>query len=155
MDYPKQIVSAMGIIRNSEGLILLILSPRRGWEPPGGIIEAGEDIIDGLQREILEEAGITAKIGRLIGLYSHITAPTKLMFTFAGTYAGGSLTSSPESLEAGWFTTETALKLVNHPSLRQRLQDALTIDGVIYRVYRHPPFELLKTVSLLPSSGDP
>lgn len=32
--------------------VLLIKSERRGWEIPGGVIEPGEDILEGLKREL-------------------------------------------------------------------------------------------------------
>lgn len=33
-----------------------------GWETPGGRLEVGEEIIDGLKREIKEETGLSVKI---------------------------------------------------------------------------------------------
>jgi 8-oxo-dGTP pyrophosphatase MutT (NUDIX family) len=45
MEHPKHIVAVMGIVRNSEGQILLVRTPRRGWEPPGGQVENGEDVL--------------------------------------------------------------------------------------------------------------
>ncbi|MDR3227899.1 MAG: NUDIX hydrolase [Puniceicoccales bacterium] len=37
------------------------------WEPPGGIMEAGENPITAAQREMTEETGYTGKRARLIG----------------------------------------------------------------------------------------
>jgi 8-oxo-dGTP pyrophosphatase MutT (NUDIX family) len=37
------------------------------WEPPGGIIEAGEDPVTGGLRELAEETGYTGRAARLIG----------------------------------------------------------------------------------------
>ena len=53
-------VSAAGVVFR-EGKVLMIRSERRGWEFPGGVVEQGEAILDGLKREILEESGITAE----------------------------------------------------------------------------------------------
>ncbi len=35
-------VSVAGLVSNDSGEILLINSPRRGWEYPGGMVEPGE-----------------------------------------------------------------------------------------------------------------
>jgi 8-oxo-dGTP pyrophosphatase MutT (NUDIX family) len=37
------------------------------WEPPGGVIESGEDILAAAQRELLEETGQAGTSPRLIG----------------------------------------------------------------------------------------
>ena len=50
MEYPTHIVAVMGIVRNEKNEILLIKSPLRGWEPPGGQVENGEDLITALER---------------------------------------------------------------------------------------------------------
>ncbi|MFQ6034672.1 MAG: hypothetical protein ACE5NM_02350 [Sedimentisphaerales bacterium] len=60
---------------------------------------------------------------------------------------GGTLRTSKESLEAGWFSPGEAIEKVTHLAQKQKLQDALNSGkGVIYRVYRTNPYELLQTV---------
>ena len=54
---PVHFVSAAGVVYK-DGKVLLIRSERRGWEFPGGIVEQGEALLDGLRREIFEESGI-------------------------------------------------------------------------------------------------
>lgn len=58
MNYPVHIVTVSGLIENDEGKILLEKAPDRGWEVPGGQVEAGETLIDALKREVKEETGI-------------------------------------------------------------------------------------------------
>ena len=43
-DFPCHIVAVGGLVRNADGLILLMRHPRRGWEFPGGQVEEGEDL---------------------------------------------------------------------------------------------------------------
>lgn len=41
------------------------------WEFPGGKVEPGEALPDGLRREILEELGVGIKVGPPLGVYQH------------------------------------------------------------------------------------
>jgi 8-oxo-dGTP diphosphatase len=148
MEHPTHIVAVMGIVSNSDGQVLLIKSPRRGWEPPGGQVENGEDILTALKREIMEESGIVVETGKLVARYSNGGShPTKFMLTFEAKVVDGELHTSPESMEAGWFSPEEAVDRVTHPAQRQKLQDALVnAKGIIYRVYETNPYRLLRTV---------
>jgi len=149
-DYPTHIVAVMGIVRNSEGQILLIRSPRRGWEPPGGQVENGEGVLLALEREILEESGIEIEPGRLVAMYSNVTSiPTKLMLTFEANAVGGKLQTSEESLDVGWFSQEEAVDKVTHPAQKHKLQDALqNSERIIYRVYGTDPYKMIKTMTV-------
>ncbi len=69
MTVPKHIVAVSGLVRNTDGKILLIRGPHRGWEFPGGQVEEGENLIKALKREIKEESGVNASIGSLVGVY--------------------------------------------------------------------------------------
>src|SRR5215470_9625249 len=99
VNVPRHIVAVAGLISNASGDILLIKSPLRGWEFPGGQVEEGESLIQALKREIHEETGIIASIGALIGIYSNIKPPSKVLFGFIGSWEAGELATSEESLE--------------------------------------------------------
>lgn len=143
MVYPKHIVAVSGLICHPNGKILLIRSPRRGWEFPGGQVEEGENLIEALRREIQEESGVTASIGALVGIYSNIKSPTKLMFGFLGDYVSGELRTSDESLETEWIARDSALQRVSNPAIYDRIEDMLNFSGrVIYRVYTNDPYQV-------------
>ena len=143
MNHPKHIVAASGLISHPDGKILLIRSPRRGWEFPGGQVEEGENLIEALQREIQEEAGVTASIGSLVGIYSNIKSPTKLIFGFLGDYASGELSTSTESLETEWIARDSVLQRVSNPVSYNLMKDMLDFSGrVIYRVYTNDPYQI-------------
>ena len=143
MIHPKHIVAVSGLISHPDSKILLIRSPRRGWEFPGGQVEEGEDLIEAFQREIQEESGITASIGSLVGVYSNIKSPTKLAFGFLGDYVCGELTTSEESLETEWVVRGSALQRVSNPIIYDRMKDMLDFSGrVVYRVYTTDPYQI-------------
>ena len=146
-EHPQHVVAVMGVVRNSKGQILLVQHERRGWEPPGGEVEVGEDVLAALKREVLEASGMKIKTGKLVAVYSNVMSePTKLMLTFGARSVRGRHHTSEETLEAGWFSPEEAVEKVECPAQKHKLKDALmSSEGIIYRVYGTYPYKLLKT----------
>lgn len=132
----------MGLVTNPDGRILLVKTGRRGWEPPGGQVELGEDLIAALEREILEESRCVVRVGRLLGVYSNVGGLGIVMFTFLCSHVSGEPCGGDECTEAGWFTCAEVLRLVTHPAQAPKLREALAAldsgnaGGVVYRVYR-------------------
>ena len=142
---PRHIVAASALILNGEGAIALVKTERRGWELPGGQIELGETVTDGLQREILEECGIQVELGRLLHVRSNLNAFV-VGFLFQATYVSGKLRPCEETPEVRWADSQTALRLITHPALLLILRDLLRADeGVGYDAYRTKPFVRVET----------
>lgn len=121
----------------------MINSPRRGWEFPGGQVEEGEDLIQALQREVLEETGVVCSVGALAGIASNISLPPKLIFSFLGTWTSGAPTTSNESLVTEWVIRAEVLSRISHPAIRDRMKDMLEFTGRIrYRVYTMDPYQV-------------
>lgn len=55
----KQRITSGGIVKNSQGLILVVNQNGRTWSLPKGGVENGEEIIAAAKREIQEESGIS------------------------------------------------------------------------------------------------
>lgn len=71
---PHYLVTAAVIHRG--GQVLIARRPSSGllggmWEFPGGKVEDGESLPDGLRREIDEELGATIEVGQPYGVYQH------------------------------------------------------------------------------------
>src|SRR5690606_29129579 len=67
-------VAAYAVIER-RGKILLTHWRRgslHGWTLPGGGIEGGEDPRDAVVREVMEETGLTARAGKLLGVDSRV-----------------------------------------------------------------------------------
>jgi 8-oxo-dGTP pyrophosphatase MutT (NUDIX family) len=65
---PTHILGAGAIVMNAQGEVLVVRERgRSGFNLPGGHIDAGERIEDGIVREVLEETGIETRLESIIG----------------------------------------------------------------------------------------
>ncbi|MCG1010730.1 NUDIX domain-containing protein [Salinicoccus sp. ID82-1] len=121
---PKHSVSAATIVINDNDEILLINGPRRGWEMPGGQVEEGESLRAAAIRETKEEAGIDVEIIKFCGIYQNVEKSI-CNSLFLAKPVGGEPTTSPESLEVGYFPIEEALSMVKRSNFRERIEQCL------------------------------
>ncbi len=124
MSVPKHIVSAATIVLNEQGKILLIKGPRRGWEMPGGQVEEGESLKDAAIREVKEESGIDIEVTKFCGIFQNIDSSI-CNSLFLGKVVRGTPTTSPESLEVGFFPIAEALEMVTWKNFRERIEYCL------------------------------
>jgi ADP-ribose pyrophosphatase YjhB (NUDIX family) len=77
-EYPERPVVGIGGVLIDRGLALLIRrgsEPLRGeWSIPGGTLELGESLEEGVVRELLEETGIIVRVIELIEVFDRIYA---------------------------------------------------------------------------------
>ena len=132
------------LVRNVKNEILLIKHHKRGWEIPQGRVEEGENLIDALHREVREEAGIEIEKGPLAAVWSKVTTPPAVIFTFLGNYLSGDLAPTGDSAEARWIDPGKALEEVSNKVMKDRLEVLLNFNGTInYRSYTMKPYQVL------------
>lgn len=137
-------VSVAGLVCNENNEILLIKSPRRGWEYPGGMVEPGETFQDALVREVKEEAGLDVEITGFIGLCKNIEKDV-VNIDFICKAVGGKLTTSDESSEVRWVNRRDALNMITFPLTKKRLENMLSgNDKVSCFCFKREPFEVVK-----------
>lgn len=102
------------IIESAEGLCLVRNRRRNGsldWSPPGGVIEHGEPIVEGLTREVAEETGLV------------VTA-----------WEGPLYTVRIEAPDMGWVLTVEAHRALAYEGVLE-INDP---DGIVVDVGFHP-----------------
>ena len=75
-DYPERPIIGVGAIIVSDGRVLLVrraTEPLKGeWSIPGGVLELGEKLHDGLRREALEETGLQVEPQDVLEVFDSI-----------------------------------------------------------------------------------
>jgi 8-oxo-dGTP diphosphatase len=151
---PRHSVVVGCLVRNAGDEILLIRHHKRGWEIPQGRVEEGENLLDALCREVREEAGVEIDPGPLAAVWSMLSPPPAVIFTFLGRYTGGELTFSGDSIGARWFSEAEALEQVTGSVMHDRLQVLLNYSGLTcYRAYTTRPYQVQMTALLGKAAG--
>jgi ADP-ribose pyrophosphatase YjhB (NUDIX family) len=123
-------ISRQGILRLGCSAVLfdeihsmLLLTLRRDngkWCLPGGMINAGESVSEGCEREVLEETGLQVRVIRLTGIYSDpnqvVVYPDGnkahiVVLNFEVELLGGEIHLSDETSRVEWFTIAQALEM--------------------------------------------
>ena len=75
-DYPAHPIIGVGAVIVEGGRVLLVrrdTEPLRGeWSVPGGMLELGEKLRDGVRREALEETGVRVEPGEVLDVFDSI-----------------------------------------------------------------------------------
>lgn len=103
---------AGAVIERPEGVLLVANRRRDGsidWSTPGGVVDEGEEVLEGLGREVAEETGLVVSRwdGLLYGI--QVTAPDlgwdlRVEVHRAGVVEGDLRVDDPDGIviEAGW-----------------------------------------------------
>jgi ADP-ribose pyrophosphatase YjhB (NUDIX family) len=123
-DSPLHSVSVAAVIINAQDRALLIRRRDNGhWEPPGGVLELGEEIADGLRREVAEETGLEVEPSGLTGVYKNMTRGV-VALVFRCRQTGGAPTTTAEADALYWATRDEIAELAD-PAYAVRVLDAL------------------------------
>jgi 8-oxo-dGTP diphosphatase len=94
-----------------DGSVLLVkrkAGPYAGkWALPGGNVAFGERMAEAAERELLEETGVRAKIGRPVGIFEILMdEPVPAHFVvmaFAADYESGEAKAADDAAEVKWM----------------------------------------------------
>lgn len=108
------------------------------WCLPGGAMESGETAAEACEREVFEETGLTVRVKRLIGVYSHsdqlVVYPDGNKFQivalhFLAELVGGELCLSNETTDFGYFTLQEAQEMDLIGRHKERVIDTFENHG--------------------------
>lgn len=151
---PTHIVAGAGIVTNEKNEVLLVKTYNSGWVFPGGQVEVGENVIDAVKREIMEEAGVEVEVGELFCIASNTKKypghsrvkeiPTKVMLDFICRAVNGTPRPSDENSESKFVPKEEVLSLIQTPAIVERYKAYLEYTGrPVYMEYvTRPVFEM-------------
>ena len=141
---PTHLVSVAALVTNDRGEILLVKSPWRGWEYPGGLIEPGETFQNALKREVREESGVEIEITGFVGICKNVEKDI-VNIDFTARYVSGTLRTSEESTEVIWATPEKAMKMITFPLTKKRLKNMLSgNNNATLFCFRRDPFNVVE-----------
>jgi 8-oxo-dGTP diphosphatase len=121
-EYPLQPLVGVGAIIIEDGRVLLIeraKAPLLGaWSIPGGMLELGETLRQGAEREVLEETGLVVRATDLLGIFDRIVPDQQkrtlyhyVLIDFLCKRISGDVLAAADASDARWFSPEEVAAL--------------------------------------------
>jgi 8-oxo-dGTP diphosphatase len=116
-EYPQQPLVGVGAVIIAEGRVALIKrgkAPLLGeWSIPGGMLELGETLRQGAEREAVEETGLIVRATEVLGVFERIvpdagqrTSYHYVLIDFLCEVVSGEMRFAGDAADARWFTPE-------------------------------------------------
>lgn len=153
-EFASHSAGLVALIINSDERFLMLRSPKQtGYEPVNGGFEGGESILDGMLREIREEAGADVRVRPMCSVHSSTfryddSIPHMLSMIFLFEYLGGDVLAGDDMAgsEVRWLSAAD-IRSGDYEILVPRLQ--LWVYERAVKLYR-----LLKDENLPPLQVD-
>jgi 8-oxo-dGTP diphosphatase len=129
-------VAGKAIVRKDGRILLLQRSLRSGfdpglWELPGGKINHGENLVEAVRREVLEEVGLVIEVGRPFKTWHFIKEPFWVTgVTFLCDYVSGEVRLSPEHAAHVWIDPNGYGKYPLSTSMEEQIRSYLELVEV-------------------------
>jgi len=116
-EYPDRPIVGVGAVIVDRGRSVLVrraTEPLRGeWSIPGGVLEIGETLRAGAEREALEETGLVVKAGEVLGVFDRVvpgedgrTRFHYVLIDFLCERLSGELRAGGDAADARWVTLD-------------------------------------------------
>lgn len=112
-EYPEFPIVGVGAVILNQNRVLLVRrahAPLQGeWSLPGGVLELGETLEDGIRREVLEETGLVIEPLTIVEVFDRISRDAEgriqfhyVLVDYLCRIAGGSLACATDAVDARW-----------------------------------------------------
>src|SRR5258707_4597380 len=116
-EYPDRPLVGVGAIIVDAGRVALVKrgkAPLLGeWSIPGGMLELGETVRQGVEREALEETGLVVRATELLGVFDRVVLDDAkqcqyhyVLIDFFCERVSGDLHAAGDAVDARWFTAD-------------------------------------------------
>jgi 8-oxo-dGTP pyrophosphatase MutT (NUDIX family) len=114
-----------------DGLVLLVLRPEGVWAFPGGKCEMHETTAQAAMRELLEETGIAAEAGEILGEYAIQSVGGRFELTcHRGVYIRGTAAAASDAVQVAWLRFEAAMALPLAPHVADVIRATRPLQGL-------------------------
>jgi len=134
-EYPEHPIVGIAAVVLRDGQVLLVQrgrEPAKGlWGLPGGMLELGETLAEGVRREVLEECGIEIEVGPLVGVFEPMQRDGDgrlryhyVVLDYLARYVGGELRAADDADDAQWVALEKLERLPMLAETRDMIRKA-------------------------------
>jgi 8-oxo-dGTP diphosphatase len=121
-EYPDHPIVGVAAVVLRDGHVLLVQrgrEPARGlWGLPGGMLELGETLAEGVRREVLEECGVEVEVGPVVGVFEPMQRDDDgrlryhyVVLDYLAYYVAGELHAADDADDARWIRVEELERL--------------------------------------------
>lgn len=135
-EYPERPIVGVGGVAVSGDRVLLV---RRGrpplageWSIPGGALEVGESLVEGVRREMLEETGLDVNPTEMLAVLDRIVRDHDgrvryhyVLIDYLCTVRSGEACAASDASECRWVAAEELSTYSLHPETLEVVQRAL------------------------------
>lgn len=140
-DYPERPIIGVGAVIVSGGRALLVRRAteplKEQWSVPGGALELGEKLRDGVAREALEETGLRVDVGEVLDVIDSIFTDTEkriqyhyVLIDFLCRPVAGEAVAGSDVSEVMWVTDLELVGIHVSESIAQVVRKALAARNV-------------------------
>ncbi len=139
-DYPEHPVIGVGAVIVHAGRVLLVRrdsEPLRGeWSVPGGMLELGETLRDGIRREVQEETGMDVEVGEVLDVFDSIftdalgrTQYHYVLIDYLCKPLSGEAHAASDVSDVRWVSAEALPAMALRASIEQVVKKGLASAG--------------------------
>lgn len=116
-------VKVCAVVTSGREVLLVRRRDTGLWDLPGGVLGAGEGVVEALRRLVEQDTGAVIAVLGLTGIYTRQTARLAVVFR-SHQVAGSTLTTGPHVTETRWVDVDQTDELLSVSAVQQ-IREAL------------------------------